>query len=248
MVVYICQCVSHNLSPSLHPLRRRQWHPTPVLLPGKSHGQRSQVGCSPWGREESNTTEQLPFPFHALEKAMATHSSVLAWRIPGTGEPGGLPSMGSHRVRHNWSDLAAVAAPSSLCSQVHFLRLCLYSCFTNGFIRTIFLDSISMRQYTIFAFLFLTYFTSVGSRFINKGTVNRLSPIGKTCCAWKGEGLRIWARRDNHYPKTPEMVWKDSLRTQGIGEAAESLMVDTSVSTSASGRWDSSSDVICLPL
>ena len=47
------------------------------------------------------------FHFHALEKEMATHSSVLAWRIPGTGEPGGLPSMGSHRVRHNWSDLAA---------------------------------------------------------------------------------------------------------------------------------------------
>ena len=41
------------------------------------------------------------FPFHALEKEMATHSSVLAWRIPGTGEPGGLPSIGSHRVRHN---------------------------------------------------------------------------------------------------------------------------------------------------
>ena len=46
------------------------------------------------------------FHFHALEKEMATHSSVLAWRIPGTGEPSGLPSMGSHRVRHNWNDLA----------------------------------------------------------------------------------------------------------------------------------------------
>ena len=45
---------------------------------------------------------------------MATHSSVLAWRIPGTGEPGGLPSMGSHRVRHDWSDLAAAAADSIL--------------------------------------------------------------------------------------------------------------------------------------
>ena len=44
------------------------------------------------------------------EKAMAPHSSILAWRIPGTMEPGGLPSMGSHRVRHNWSDLAAAAA------------------------------------------------------------------------------------------------------------------------------------------
>ena len=50
------------------------------------------------------------FHFPALEKEMATHSSVLAWRIPGTGEPGGLPSKGSHRVRHDWSDLAAVAA------------------------------------------------------------------------------------------------------------------------------------------
>ena len=42
---------------------RRQWHPTPVLLPGKSHGQRSLVGCSPWGREESDTTAWLPFHF-----------------------------------------------------------------------------------------------------------------------------------------------------------------------------------------
>ena len=52
---------------------------------------------------------------------MATHSSVLAWRIPRTGEPGGLPSMGSHRVGHDWSDLAAAAetdiAPASLVAQ-----------------------------------------------------------------------------------------------------------------------------------
>ena len=78
----------------------------PVLLPGKSHGRRSLVGCSPWGHEESDTTERLHFhfslfTFHALEKEMATHSSVLAWRILGTGEPGGLPSMGSHRVGHD---------------------------------------------------------------------------------------------------------------------------------------------------
>jgi len=53
------------------------------------------------------------FHFHALEKEMATHSSVFAWRIPGTGEPGGLPSMGSHRVGHDWSDLAAPAAAGS---------------------------------------------------------------------------------------------------------------------------------------
>ena len=48
------------------------------------------------------------FHFHALEKEMATHSSVLAWRIPGTGEPGGLPSMGSHRVGQDQSDSAVV--------------------------------------------------------------------------------------------------------------------------------------------
>ena len=52
------------------------------------------------------------FHFPALEKEMATHSSVLAWRIPGTGEPGGLPSLGSHRVGHGWSDLEAAAACS----------------------------------------------------------------------------------------------------------------------------------------
>ena len=53
------------------------------------------------------------FHFHALEKEMATHSSGLAWRIPGTGEPGRLPSMGSHRVGHDRSDLAAAAAAAA---------------------------------------------------------------------------------------------------------------------------------------
>ena len=59
------------------------------------------------------------FHFHTLEKEMATHSSVLAWRIAGTGEPGGLPSMGSHRVGHDWSNLAAAAAAEQL--HFHFL-------------------------------------------------------------------------------------------------------------------------------
>ena len=57
-----------------------------------------------------------------LEKEMATHSSVLAWRIPGMAEPGGLPSMGSHRVRHDWSNLAAAAAASLSYKIIHFLR------------------------------------------------------------------------------------------------------------------------------
>ena len=104
---------------------RRQWHPTPVLLPRKSHGQRSLVGCSPWGRKESDTTERLHFHFYALEKEMATHSSVLAWRIPGTGEPGGLPSMGSHRVRHNWSYLAAAVTFNTMWKNFQMYNLCL---------------------------------------------------------------------------------------------------------------------------
>ena len=53
------------------------------------------------------------FHFHALEKEMATHSSVLTWRIPRLGEPGGLLSLGSHRVGHDWSDLAAVATAAA---------------------------------------------------------------------------------------------------------------------------------------
>ena len=143
---------------------RRKQQPTPVSLPGKSHGQRNLVGYSSWGCKESDTTERLhfhffkisfsrqmdeetlvhtdgegngtplqysclenpmdgkawqaavhgvvksrtrlsdftfTFRFHALEKEMATHSSILAWRISGTAKPGGLPSMGSHRVGHN---------------------------------------------------------------------------------------------------------------------------------------------------
>ena len=60
------------------------------------------------------------FHFHALEKKMATHSSVLAWRIPGTRKPGGLPSMESHRVGHDSSDLAA--APYTMLAQNEFSK------------------------------------------------------------------------------------------------------------------------------
>ena len=64
-----------------------------------------------WESQIWNWTQPtFTFHFHVLEKEMATHSSVLAWRIPGMVEPGGLPSMGSHRVGHYWSDLAAAAA------------------------------------------------------------------------------------------------------------------------------------------
>ena len=64
------------------------------------------------------------FHVHALEKKMATHSSVLAWRIPGTGEPGGLPSVGSHRVGHDWSDLAAAAVRPLKTYSLSKLQVC----------------------------------------------------------------------------------------------------------------------------
>ena len=70
---------------------------------GKSHGWRSLEGCSPWGCWGQTRLSNFTFTFlyHALEKEMAIHSSVLAWSIPGTAEPGGLPSMGSHGVGHD---------------------------------------------------------------------------------------------------------------------------------------------------
>ena len=58
--IFLKPCVL-NLTPV--PCQRRQWHPTPVLLPGKSHGRRSLVGCSPWGCEESDMTDRLHFHF-----------------------------------------------------------------------------------------------------------------------------------------------------------------------------------------
>ena len=89
---------------------RRQWQPTPVLLPGKSHGLRSLVGCSPWDREESDTMEWLHFHFSlsSIGEGNGNPLQCSCLENPRDGEPGGLPSMGSHRVGHDWSDLAAV--------------------------------------------------------------------------------------------------------------------------------------------
>ena len=82
---------------------RRQWRPTPV-----SCLENPMDGGAWWAAVHGVTKSgtrlsdfDFTFHFHALEKEMAAHSSVLAWRIPGTGEPDGLPSMGSHRVRHD---------------------------------------------------------------------------------------------------------------------------------------------------
>ena len=83
--------------------QRRQWHPTPVLLPGKSHGQRSLEGCSPWGCEESDTTERLDFDFSlsCTGEGNGNPLQCSCLENPRNGEPGRLPSMGSHRVGHD---------------------------------------------------------------------------------------------------------------------------------------------------
>ena len=81
-------------------------------MPRKSHGWRSLVGCSPWGHEESDITERLHFHF-SLSRIGEGNGNPLQCSClenPGTGEPGGLPSLGSHRVGHDWSDSATAAA------------------------------------------------------------------------------------------------------------------------------------------
>ena len=93
--------VESHFYPSLALVGRRQWHPTPVLLPRESHGQRSLVGYSPWGREELETTERLDFHFHfhALEKAMAPTPVLLLGESQGQGS-----LVGCHLWSHTESD------------------------------------------------------------------------------------------------------------------------------------------------
>ena len=92
-------------------LWRRQWHPTPVLLPGESQGGGAWEAAVHGVARSQTWLSDFTFTFHchALEKQLATHSSVLAWRIAWREEPGGLPSMGLHRVGHDWSNLTAAA-------------------------------------------------------------------------------------------------------------------------------------------
>ena len=134
----LCMCVcvysvTSVVSESLWPSGLRPAH---LLCPRTSQGKNTGVSCHsflqgtlawkiPWmeepGRLQSmrslSWTQLSDFTFtfhsHALEKEMAIHSSVLAWRVPGMGEPGGRPSIGLHRVKHDWSNLAAAASRGS---------------------------------------------------------------------------------------------------------------------------------------
>ena len=92
-----------------------------AFLSGKSHGQRGLVGHGPWGSKELDVTAIKS------EREMATHSSILTWRIPWTEKPGGLLSLGLHRVRHDWSHLARIHAPSLFILFVSIFCLLIFS-------------------------------------------------------------------------------------------------------------------------
>ena len=95
---------------------RRQWHPTPVLLPGKSHGWRSLEGWRPWGRWGSDTTERLHFHFSlsCIGEGNGNPLQCSCLENPRDGGAWWVPSMGLHRVGNDWSDLAAAVADKSL--------------------------------------------------------------------------------------------------------------------------------------
>ena len=93
--------------------RRRQWHPTPVLLPGKSHGQRSLVGCSPWGREQSDTTERLHFHF-SLSCIGEGNGNPLQCSCLENPRDGGAWWAAIYGVAQSWTRLKRLSSSSSM--------------------------------------------------------------------------------------------------------------------------------------
>ena len=91
---------------------RRQWHPTPVLLPGKYHGQRSLVGCSPWGRKELDTTERLHFPF-LLSCIGEGNGNPLQCSCLENPRDGGAWWAAVHGVSQSWTRLKRLSSSSS---------------------------------------------------------------------------------------------------------------------------------------
>ena len=111
-----CQCRRHGFDPWVGKIPwRGKLHPTPVLLPGKSHGWRSLVGCSPWGREELDTTEQLHFHFSLSCIGEGNGNLLQCSCLENPRDRGAwwAVSMGSHRVGHDWSNLVAAGFKES---------------------------------------------------------------------------------------------------------------------------------------
>ena len=88
----------------------RQWHPTPVLLPGKSHGRRSLVGCSPWGREESDTTERLHFSLSCIGEGNGNPLQCSCLENP---RDGGAWWAAVYEITQSWTRLKRLSSSSS---------------------------------------------------------------------------------------------------------------------------------------
>ena len=112
MIVLMC------VSIQVH--RKRQWHPTPVLLPGKSHGWRSLVGCSPWGREELDTTERLHFHF-SLSCIGEGNGNPLQCSCLENPRDGGAWGAAIYGVAQNWTRLKQLSSSSSSSMSVRSL-------------------------------------------------------------------------------------------------------------------------------
>ena len=101
-----------QLSLPNHPIQRRQWHPTPLLLPGKSHGWRSLVGCSPWGRKESDTTERHHFHF-SLSCTGEGNGNPLQYSCLENPRDRGAWWAAIYEVTQSWTQLKQLSSSSS---------------------------------------------------------------------------------------------------------------------------------------
>ena len=174
------------------------------------------------------------FHFHALEMEMATHTSVLAWRIPGMGEPGGLPSVGSHRVGHDWSDLAAAAAVGIKCCLIVlliFIRLV-----TNDL--SIFLCVLIVYLYVFLEkclFISLVYFSLELFVFIVLNT----SPLSYVPCCAKSLQSTLYDPMDHSLPGS-------SVRGILPARILEWIAMPSSRGSSQARDWTCVSYVSCI--
>ena len=113
---------SNSLTLSQHFLGRRQWHPTPVLLPGKSHGWRSLVGRSPWGRKESDTTERLHFHF-SISCIGEGNGNPLQCSCLENPRDGGAWWAAVYGVAHSWTWLKRLSSSSSSSSTFFIVQI-----------------------------------------------------------------------------------------------------------------------------
>ena len=129
----------------------KQQQPTPVILPGESHGQRGLVSLVHGVAESEDTTERLHFYFSLsfIGEGNATHSSILAWRIPGTEEPAGLPTVGSHRAGHDLRDIAAAATAAYINTGILYGDLMICNLAKSSYLFYQFVYSLGFSTYAI---------------------------------------------------------------------------------------------------